>query len=100
MDGFTTKTSVTIEVLQFFLIVLGIAPLSWIGLRGVGGWSGLKQRLAVLSVAHGYPAGAYTHVWRYMGWRYMGSPHQNPIGVEWISLGFVLSFATGARTFS
>jgi SSS family solute:Na+ symporter len=75
------------EVLQFFLIVVGIAPLSWIGLRSVGGWSGLKQRLAVHSIAHGYPAGAYTHVWRYLG-----SPHQNPIGVEWISLGFGLGF--------
>jgi SSS family solute:Na+ symporter len=75
------------EVLQFFLIVVGIAPLSWIGLRAVGGWTGLKMRLADLSIAHGYPAGAYTHVWRYMG-----NPQQNPIGVEWISLGFGLGF--------
>ncbi len=75
------------EVLQFFLIVFGIAPLSWFGLRAVGGWSGLKARLAQLSVAHGYPAGAYTHIWRYLG-----SPQQNPVGVEWISLGFGLGF--------
>src|SRR5437660_5918665 len=28
------------EVLQFFLIVLGLAPLVFLGLRAVGGWSG------------------------------------------------------------
>lgn len=75
------------EVLQFFLIVFGLAPLSWIGLRAVGGWSGLKLRLASVAAAHGYPAGAYTHVWRYMG-----SSRHNPVGVEWISLGFGLGF--------
>ena len=75
------------EVLQFFLIVLGLAPLTWLGLHSVGGWSGLKQRLALVSVAHGYAPGAYTHVWRYLG-----SAHENPIGVEWISLGFGLGF--------
>ena len=33
------------EVLQFFLIVAGFAPLVWIGLRNVGGWQGIKQTL-------------------------------------------------------
>ncbi len=33
------------EVLQFFLIVAGFLPLVWLGLRNVGGWSGLKSRL-------------------------------------------------------
>ncbi len=79
------------EVLQFFLIVLGLSPLVFFGLRSVGGWNGLQQRLMAHSVQGGYPAGAYTHVWRYLG-----SPRENPIGVEWIGLGmglgFVLSF--------
>ncbi|HEY1579267.1 MAG TPA: sodium:solute symporter family protein [Terracidiphilus sp.] len=79
------------EVLQFFLIVLGLSPLVFFGLRSVGGWTGLQQRLAVHSIQGGYGAGAYTHIWRYLG-----SSHQNPIGVEWIGLGmglgFVLSF--------
>ena len=75
------------EVQQFFFIVLGLAPLSWIGLRSVGGWSGLKARLAVLATSHGYAPGAYTHAWRYMG-----SAQQNPVGVEWIGLGFGLGF--------
>src|SRR5881275_176954 len=34
------------EVLQFFLIVFGFAPLVFLGLRAVGGWSGLVARLA------------------------------------------------------
>src|SRR5882724_2968004 len=33
------------EVLQFFLIVAGFAPLVWIGLHQVGGWEGLKTTL-------------------------------------------------------
>jgi solute:Na+ symporter, SSS family len=79
------------EVLQFFLIVFGFAPLAFLGLRDVGGWSGLKDRLATLAVDNGFGAGAYTH-----SWTYMGHASQNPVGVEWfgmvMGLGFVLSF--------
>jgi SSS family solute:Na+ symporter len=81
------KSAIYNEVIQFFLIVIGLAPLSWMGLRSVGGWSGLKQRLAEVALSHGYTAGAYTHVWRYMG-----SSQQNPVGVEWIGMGFGLGF--------
>jgi SSS family solute:Na+ symporter len=69
------------EVLQFFLIVAGFFPLVLLGLRDVGGWSGIKQQL---------PA-TYTH-----SWQGMGSASTNPLGVEWfglvMGLGFVLSF--------
>ena len=69
------------EVLQFFLIVAGFLPLVYLGLRNVGGWHGLTQKL---------PA-SYTHSW--VG---MASPQTNPLGVEWfgllMGLGFVLSF--------
>ncbi|HEY0759004.1 MAG TPA: sodium:solute symporter family protein [Acidisarcina sp.] len=69
------------EVLQFFLIVAGFLPLVWIGLRNVGGWTGLKAALP----------SAYTH-----SWQGMTNPHTNPLGVEWfglsMGLGFVLSF--------
>ena len=69
------------EVLQFFLIVAGFAPLVWIGLRNVGGWQGIKRTL---------PA-AMTH-----SWRGMAHASTNTLGVEWIGLamglGFVLSF--------
>jgi SSS family solute:Na+ symporter len=69
------------EVLQFFLIVAGFLPLVFLGLKNVGGWSGLKSRLAE----------GYTH-----SWAGMGSAHTNRLGVEWfglaMGLGFVLSF--------
>lgn len=79
------------EVLQFFLIVFGFAPLVFLGLRDVGGWDGLKAKLAVVSTASGYAPTALTE-----SWRFMDAPAHNPIGVEWfglvMGLGFVLSF--------
>src|SRR5215211_6948634 len=33
------------EVLQFFMIVFGFAPLVWLGLREVGGWEGLRAKI-------------------------------------------------------
>jgi SSS family solute:Na+ symporter len=69
------------EVLQFFLIVAGFLPLSWLGLKSVGGWTGLKARLDA----------SYVHSW--MG---LSNAHTNRLGVEWfglvMGLGFVLSF--------
>jgi solute:Na+ symporter, SSS family len=79
------------EVLQFFLIVFGFAPLVFLGLRDVGGWDGLKAKLSVVSTAGGYAPTALTE-----SWRFMDAPAHNPIGVEWfglvMGLGFVLSF--------
>jgi SSS family solute:Na+ symporter len=79
------------EVLQFFLIVLGFAPLVFLGLENVGGWSGLVAKLEPVATAGGYPPGAFSH-----SWASMGSPAANPMGVEWfgmaMGLGFVLSF--------
>src|SRR5687768_13163467 len=43
------------EVLQFFLIVFGFAPLVALGLHAVGGWEGLSTRLAEVSSARGFP---------------------------------------------
>ncbi|GAC1664279.1 MAG: sodium:solute symporter family protein [Candidatus Acidiferrum sp.] len=69
------------EVLQFFLIVAGFVPLVWLGLKNVGGWSGLKTTLGP----------SYMHLWAGMA-----NPHTNRLGVEWfgltMGLGFVLSF--------
>jgi len=79
------------EVLQFFLIVFGFAPLVIIGLIDVGGWSGLQSRLATVATSNGFGAGAWSQ-----SWTYMGSASSNPMGVEWfglaMGLGFVLSF--------
>ncbi len=69
------------EVLQFFLIVAGFIPLAWLGLRSVGGWGGLTEKLPE----------PYVHAWAGMG-----QPETNLMGVEWfgltMGLGFVLSF--------
>jgi SSS family solute:Na+ symporter len=79
------------EVLQFFLIVFGFAPLVAVGMRAVGGWSGLTARLAEVSTARGFAPDAFTTLWRGMG-----SASTNPVGVEAFGLvaglGFVLSF--------
>ena len=79
------------EVLQFFLIVFGFAPLVGVGLKAVGGWEGLIARLTAESASRGLPSGAYAHAWQGMT-----DPARNPIGVEWfglaMGLGFVLSF--------
>ena len=79
------------EVLQFFLIVFGFAPLVFLGLKDAGGWGGLQTRLATVATAHGFGAGAWSE-----SWHYMGSASSNPMGVEWfglaMGLGFVLSF--------
>src|SRR5205085_2868596 len=73
------------EVLQFFLIVFGLAPLVFIGLREVGGWDHLTAILGRVSVENGYPAGAMTH-----SWRFLGSPSSNPMGVEWFGMAMGL----------
>ncbi len=79
------------EVLQFFLIVFGFAPLVILGLRDVGGWQGLVTRLETVATTNGLAPHAYTR-----SWAYMGHSASNPVGVEWfglvMGLGFVLSF--------
>ena len=79
------------EVLQFFLIVFGFTPLVYLGLKDIGGWSGLKASLAGVAAEQGFAPGAWTQTWSIMG-----NPSSNPMGVEWLGLlmglGFVLSF--------
>ena len=79
------------EVLQFFLIVFGFAPIVILGLVDIGGWHGLVANLSVISQQRGFAADALTTVWRHTG-----SAADNPLGVDWFSitmgLGFVLSF--------
>jgi SSS family solute:Na+ symporter len=76
------------EVLQFFLIVIGFAPLVIIGLSDIGGWEGLKANLSE-NMLH--------------TWKITGSPEDNLVGVEWfgvlMGLGFVLSFGYWCTNF-
>lgn len=75
------KSAIYNEVLQFFLIVLGFAPLAVLAVARAGGWSGIAARTPE----------ALTHAWKNVG-----SASQNPMGVEvfglMMGLGFVLSF--------
>jgi SSS family solute:Na+ symporter len=76
------------EVLQFFLIVAGFAPLAILACDRAGGWQGIVSRLPP----------NMTH-----SWHYMGSASENPMGVELFGmvagLGFVLSFGYWCTNF-
>jgi SSS family solute:Na+ symporter len=79
LGGLTS--SIYNEVLQFFLIVLGLLPMAILGLTEVGGFRGLEARL---------PEG-FVHTWSVLA-----DPDANPMGVGFfgtiLGLGFVLSF--------
>ena len=86
------------EVLQFFIIVIGLLPLVFLSLKDVGGWSGLQDKLAPITTANGYAADTWTTTWKYTG-----EAAANPLGVEWFGilfgLGFVLSFGYWCTNF-
>jgi solute:Na+ symporter, SSS family len=84
------------EVLQFFVIMAGLVPLTLVGLKAVGGWSGLQDKISGAK-ALGPLA---LHPWQGTG---VGSV-TNPIGANWIAivfgLGFVLSFGYWTTNFA
>jgi len=86
------------EVLQFFIIVIGLLPLVFLSLKDVGGWSGLKESLAPIVSGNGYAADTWTTTWKYTS-----EASGNPLGVEWFGilfgLGFVLSFGYWCTNF-
>jgi SSS family solute:Na+ symporter len=79
------------EVLQFCLIVAGFAPLAYLALKDVGGWSALQAKLIPVATSQGYAPGTWTE-----SWSHLGSANANPMGIEWfglaMGLGFVASF--------
>jgi SSS family solute:Na+ symporter len=97
------------EVLQFFMIVLGFAPVVYLGLKDVGGYhamagvlSGVATNPSALHLRDpgvSYGAGAWTSVWRTL----LEGPTNNPMGVDWFAmvfgLGFVLSFGYWCTNF-
>jgi SSS family solute:Na+ symporter len=60
------RSSIYNEVIQFFLIICGFAPLAYFGLKEVGGWEALTMRLPP--------------IWSSL-WQGMGNPETNPLGV-------------------
>lgn len=95
------------EVLQFFMIVLGFAPVVWLGLKDVGGWDTLKEKLtqvaqnpAALSLSDKtFAPDAWSSAWKPI----LGGPDHNPMGVGLFpmvfGLGFVLSFGYWCTNF-
>jgi len=83
------------EVLQFFMIVFGIAPLAYLALHDadIGGWSGLMEKLSSPPLEM-----ARTHSWN------QTATSENPMGVPWygilFGLGFVLSFGYWTTNFA
>ena len=74
-------SSIYNEVVQFFLIVFGLAPIAILGMIKFGGMSGLAKAM---------PNPDFMHLW-------VGTATAaNPMGVDWLGilsgLGFVLSF--------
>ena len=95
------------EVLQFFMIVLGFAPVVYLGLKDVGGWDALK--LSLVKVAENpaalelntksFQPDAWTSAWKPL----LAGASANPMGVDWFAmlfgLGFVLSFGYWCTNF-
>jgi solute:Na+ symporter, SSS family len=75
------------EVLQFFIIIAALLPLTLVALHDMGGWSGLQDKVQGSALK-----GGGLHAWQGLG---VGSV-TNPIDANWIAivfgLGFVLSF--------
>ena len=97
------------EVLQFFMIVLGFAPVVYLGLKDVGWWHGMTHSLQAVAVNPAtvylkdtgttYAPDAWTSAWRPV----IAGPEHNPMGVDIFAmifgLGFVLSFGYWCTNF-
>ena len=85
------RSAIYNEVLQFCLIVAGFMPLTYLGLRDLGGWGALRDRLSAVAQHQGFAPGTWTQ-----SWSHLSHATDNPMGVEWfglvMGLGFVLSF--------
>lgn len=77
------------EVLQFFVIIAALLPLTMIGLHQVGGWSGLQEKVADPSHFHTWPGTEISG---------FDNPIVSAIGLIF-GLGFVLSFGYWTTNF-
>src|ERR1039457_4702949 len=94
------------EVLQFFMIVLGFAPVVYLGLRDVGGWDALKGKLSQVAqhpAALGLTADtnkvfapdAWSSAWKPL----LAGPASNPMGVDLFAMVFGLGFGYWCTNF-
>jgi SSS family solute:Na+ symporter len=98
------------EVLQFFMIVLGFAPVIYLGLKDAGGWDVIKEKLSGVAVhpavynlsdsaSKTFSPDAWTSAWKPL----LGGPSANPMGIDLFAmvfgLGFVLSFGYWCTNF-
>lgn len=97
------------EVLQFFMIVLGFAPVVYLGLKDAGGWTAVTETLhqvpkhaEALYLAKpdaAFQSNAWSSAWDPL----FAGPGANPMGVDWFAmlfgLGFVLSFGYWCTNF-
>jgi len=87
------------EVLQFFVIVAGLLPLTLLGLHRVGGWSGLTDKItAAADSGAGPPAEQQLNSWPGQALSGFDSPLLSVIGIVF-GLGFVLSFGYWTTNF-
>ncbi|GAA1131191.1 sodium:solute symporter family protein [Streptomyces javensis] len=81
------------EVLQFFVILAALIPLTVVGLRRIGGFGGLKDSLTDSHGPHFVSA-----------WGGTGIGSSNPLGANWLTivlgLGFCLSFGYWTTNFA
>lgn len=91
------------EVLQFFVIIAALLPLTLIGLNRVGGYSGLKAKITAAAAAA--PADAKVasadqqlHSWPGQALSSFDNPVLSVIGIVF-GLGFVLSFGYWTTNF-
>lgn len=91
------KAAIYNEVLQFFVIVAALLPLSLLGLHRVGGYGGLKDKI---TQAAGSPAAAAEQLNSWPGQSLSGfdSSILSVVGIVF-GLGFVLSFGYWTTNF-
>jgi SSS family solute:Na+ symporter len=87
------------EVLQFFVIVAALAPLTILGLHRVGGWDGLTERITEAAGKGGAPPAAQQlNSWPGQALSGFDSSFWSVIGIVF-GLGFVLSFGYWTTNF-
>jgi len=98
------------EVLQFFMIVLGFAPVVYLALKDVGGWSAMTTQLHAVAQnpqaldlnTRSFGPDAWTSAWKPLLSGTIAHP-DNPMGVDWMAvvfgLGFVSSFGYWCTNF-